>query len=152
MNLPPQYSERLWRGKVAARDITVTASRSSGAGGQNVNKTSTKVEIRFSIENAVCLSPREKEILRRWLNHKRPSLYSEVQDSIVITDSTTRSQHTNRERALEKLNELITRALTPVRRRIETKTPFSQKRKRLDSKKRDSKIKAGRKKHSGNYD
>lgn len=124
-----------WRGHAPRSDIRISASRSSGPGGQNVNKTSTKVEVRFPIYDAHCLSQYEKILLRDWITAKKPSHYSRTEDAIVVTDSSTRSQNLNKEHAVQKLNTLITQALTPKIPRIKTKKPSSADRKRLSSKK-----------------
>lgn len=133
-----------FRGSVPDSDYEFSASRSQGAGGQNVDKRSTKAVIRFQIGDAGCLSEVEKSRLRIWIKGKRPSLYIEADDSILVSDSTSRTQGTNRANAVRKLEALIMSALEPKKERIPTEKPKSADEKRLSEKKRRSKILSSR--------
>lgn len=115
------------------KEITYKAVRSSGAGGQNVNKVSTKVIISFSPINSLGLNNYEKELIQQKLNTK-----ISVEGTILITSSQTRSQLKNKEIALNKLFELLQAALKVQEKRIATKIPKRVIKKRLEDKKNQS--------------
>ncbi|MBN1250766.1 MAG: aminoacyl-tRNA hydrolase [Bacteroidales bacterium] len=82
------------------------ASRSSGAGGQNVNKVNTKIELRFDVQNSKLLTQEEIEIIKVKLSGKL------TQDFIlIITDQTTRSQLKNKENTIERFYQIIENSL-----------------------------------------
>ncbi len=111
-------------------EITVTASRSSGPGGQNVNKVSTKVTLRFSITATGRLSEAQKERVTEKLKN-----IVNRDGTIVIHEETQRSQAANRKRVIEKFAALLRRALAVPKKRIPTRVGRTQKQKRLDDKK-----------------
>ena len=115
------------------KEITYKAVRSSGAGGQNVNKVSTKVIISFSPINSLGLNDFEKELIQQKLNTK-----ISVEGTILIASSQTRSQLKNKEIALNKLFELLQAALKVQEKRIATKIPKRVIKKRLEDKKNQS--------------
>jgi len=115
--------------------------RSSGPGGQNVNKTSTGVRLRFNLEKSHIFTPEEKEKIKNALKNK----INENRE-ILIENEETRSQFQNRNKAYEKLIELLTEALKEEKERIPTKVPESAKMKRVDDKKKVSEKKNLRKK------
>jgi ribosome-associated protein len=102
------------------RDFTpewiFSASRSSGPGGQNVNKVSSKMELRFHILNSQLLSESEKEILSEKLTNKINN-----EGFLVLTCQTSRSQLTNKEEVIEKFYALLSKALKPRKKRVPTK-------------------------------
>jgi len=114
--------------------------RSRGPGGQNVNKVSSGVHIRFDIHASDL--PEEIKAKLLSLNDKRIT----PQGIIIIKAMTFRSAAKNREDGLERLAELIRRALRPVKKRKPTRPTRASKERRLDSKDRRSSIKALRKK------
>lgn len=116
------------------------ATRSSGPGGQNVNKVSSKVELRFNVNNSQILSAEEKFILCGKLSNKLNKL-----DELVLVAQTDRSQLKNKEKVIEKFYALIEKALTPTRKRFKTKPSRSSVEKRLESKRVLASIKANRK-------
>jgi len=111
-------------------EIEFQFSRSSGKGGQNVNKVETKVEIHWNINNSKAFSEEEKEKIKEAL----ASRISQEGD-LIIRSEEERSQLKNRKIVLEKLNEIIKEALKPEEERIPTKVPRASKAERLKEKK-----------------
>jgi len=124
-----------------SKEIKITASRSSGPGGQNVNKVNTKVEIRLNIAGSLLLSDEEKLILLTKLANKINS-----NGEIIITSQSERTQLANKEAAIHKLNRMISNALKVKKKRRPTKVPKAAKEKRLQTKHINSEKKENRKK------
>jgi len=116
-------------------------SRSSGPGGQNVNKVNSKVELRFDIHNSSLLTDDQKEILLVKLATKITS-----EGILSVISQRDRSQLANKEDAIEKLYLLISKALKPVIRRKKTKPTKTSVEKRLIGKRIKSEIKQNRQK------
>jgi len=122
------------------KEVNYRTSRSGGAGGQNVNKVSTKVELMFDVENSTILSDRQKTIVLEKLTNRIS------QDGILLLKcDETRSQLTNKEIVFERFVSLIKASLTPVKKRRPTKPSKSSIRKRLSNKKKLSEKKSNRK-------
>jgi len=121
-------------------EFVFQASRSGGAGGQHVNKVSTKVELRFNITNSVLLNDEEKTIIAGKLMNKINNL-----GELILVSQTERSQLKNKEKVIEKFYMLLVRALTPRKKRVETKPTRASVEKRLESKRILAKLKANRK-------
>jgi ribosome-associated protein len=120
-------------------DLEVSFSRSGGSGGQNVNKVSSKVLLRFHLERCAVLTPGAKSRLRAAC----PSRLTDDGDLLVTSDR-ERDQHRNLEEAKEKLAALIRAALVPPTPRRKTKPTLGSKKRRLAEKSRRSDIKQGR--------
>lgn len=123
------------------KEIKITASRSSGPGGQNVNKVNTKVEIRLNIASSLLLSDEEKLILLNKLANK-----INANGELIVTSQSERTQLANKEAAIHKLNRMISNALKVKKKRRPTKVPKAVKEKRLLEKHYKSEIKENRKK------
>lgn len=114
-------------------------SRSGGPGGQHVNKVATKAELRFRIDDADWISERVRARLRR-LQARRINSDGEL----VIMSSRYRSQSRNVEDCIEKLRACLLGASQQRKRRIPTAPTKASKRRRLESKRRQSERKSGR--------
>jgi ribosome-associated protein len=110
-------------------EFVFSASRSSGPGGQNVNKLNTRIELRFSIPNSRLLSEREKELLMDKLANKINN-----DGDLLLFAQSKRTQMMNKKEAADKFYNLISKALTPRTERISTKPTVASVNKRLDEK------------------
>ncbi len=116
-------------------------SRSSGPGGQNVNKVNSKVEVRFDVQNSILLNDEQKEIILQKLSGKINS-----EGFLCVVSQKDRSQLLNKEDAIRKLYLLIEKALKPIKPRKKTRPTKSSVEKRLTSKRIKSDIKQNRQK------
>lgn len=122
-------------------ELSFKAIRSSGSGGQHVNKVSSKVELHFFIEQSSYLSNNQKQRLLRSLKTRLTK-----DNELVLQCDESRSQHKNKELVVKRFFELIKKGLFVPKKRKPTKIPKSVIRKRLKSKKIRSERKANRKK------
>jgi ribosome-associated protein len=131
----------LRNGKDLSSEFTFNTSRSSGAGGQNVNKVNTKVELRFSISNSQILSEGEKSILMEKLASRITT-----DGELIVVSQDERTQLRNKLNCIEKFYELINKALTPRKKRKPTRPTKASQEKRIDKKRQKSVKKELRKK------
>jgi ribosome-associated protein len=117
-------------------EITYKTSRSGGAGGQHVNKVSTKVELIFNVSASKILDDVQKELIAEKLNKR---LDSEGVLHVIVQSE--RSQLRNKKIALEKFHELITLCFVVQKKRKPSKVPRAVKEKRLLNKKIKAEIK-----------
>lgn len=121
-------------------DFVFSASRSGGPGGQNVNKVSTKVELRFSLILTTYFSEKEKEILFIKLKNKINN-----EGELILVSQSERSQLMNKSVITERFYDLVSAALTIPKKRRATRPSLSSKLKRLNDKKSHGIIKKNRK-------
>jgi ribosome-associated protein len=121
-------------------EAILKAVRSSGSGGQNVNKVSTKIELQFNVNHSNGLDDAEKTLLIDSLNTRLTK-----NNVLILQCDESRSQLKNKQIVKERFLEIINEALTVQKERIPTKTPKAVKRKRLKNKKQVSQKKANRK-------
>ena len=129
----------LFKKLIPDSEIIFSFARSSGAGGQNVNKTSTKAILHWSVGNSSVYTLDEKNRIRKKLSNRLNN-----DDEIVIMAEEERSQFQNRLNAVERLQNEVNDALVIPKRRRATKPTYSSKLKRLEGKKKHSTVKKSR--------
>ena len=124
---------------VPESEISESFSRSGGKGGQNVNKLSTKAEVRWNVDHSLAFTDEEKEkikyVLKNRINKK---------GELVVISQEERSQFQNRKLAVERLNRLVSSALIQENERIPTGPTRASKERRLEEKRRQKEKKASR--------
>lgn len=123
------------------KELKFKAIRSSGVGGQHVNKVSSKVELFFNLQNSSEFSEEEKELLSLKLKSKLTK-----ENILLLSCDESRSQHKNKEIVINRFLELIKHSLKVPKKRKATKPSKSSIQKRLDKKKKTAFKKAFRKK------
>mgnify|MGYP000427149779 CR=1 FL=1 len=122
-------------------ELNFKAVRSSGSGGQNVNKVSSKIELAFNLSESEALKDEEKDRLMTKLSHRLTK-----ENVLILQCDESRSQHKNKELVIKRFLEIIKKGLIVPKKRVPTKIPKSVIRKRLKNKHNLSVKKATRKK------
>jgi len=122
-------------------EVSLKAIRSSGSGGQNVNKVSTKIELQFDVLNSLELNQEEKTLILENLKSRLTK-----NGILILQCDESRSQLKNKQLIKQRFFEILKDALIVDKERIPTKTPKSVKRKRLKLKKKNAEKKANRRK------
>ncbi len=124
-----------------SKEFEFQTSRSSGPGGQNVNKVETRVTLKFRVSSSELLEQREKDrLLLKWKNKLN------TENAILISTEKHRSQLRNREEAIKIFRQLVEKAFTDPKPRKKTKPSKGAIQERLTSKKKHSDKKANRRK------
>lgn len=122
-------------------EVQFKAIRSSGSGGQHVNKVSTKIELRFNLLKSTILTETHKELLLKTISERLTK-----EHIIILHCDETRSQHRNKELVVRRLLDILNRGLIEPKMRKPTKLPRAVKLKRLKNKKQQSDKKVARRK------
>ena len=123
------------------KELKFRTSRSSGSGGQHVNKVATRVELIFDLTHSEVLTSEQKELLQKSLKNRLTK-----DGLLIISSQSSRSQLRNRKKTLEKFDQVITEGLIPEKERKEVKTLQSEPKKRLKQKRQHAEKKSARKK------
>ncbi|RLV56781.1 aminoacyl-tRNA hydrolase [Aeromicrobium phragmitis] len=132
-------TRRHGRIRLPEEELSWRFSRSSGPGGQHVNTSDTRAEVRWSLASSTILDDDEKD---RATQRLRSRLTSD--GVLAVASSRYRSQHRNREAARVRLEELVTEAVAPVAKRKPTRKSRAADQRRLDAKRRRSDLKRSR--------
>lgn len=125
--------------EIPSSEYSITYVRSSGPGGQKVNKTSSKAELRWSVGGSETFTDEEKELIRAHCNNRINKA-----DEIVLHNKEQRSQVQNRQNVIDILHTLVRKALTPEAERVATRPSLGAKKRRVDDKTKRGKIKKER--------
>ncbi|KPE51937.1 alternative ribosome rescue aminoacyl-tRNA hydrolase ArfB [Chryseobacterium indologenes] len=122
-----------------SKELSFKTSRSSGAGGQNVNKVETAVTVLWKVAETEFFNDDQKELIQQKLKNR-----INADGFLFLTVSESRTQLMNKNKAIEKITNLVNKALIVPKKRTATKPSKAQKQKRLDNKKKLSDKKENR--------
>lgn len=122
-----------------SKELSFKTSRSSGAGGQNVNKVETSVTVLWNVESSEFFNDDEKVLIQNKLKNR-----INAEGFLFLTVSESRTQLMNKNKAIEKILEIVNKSLIVPKKRVATKPSKAQKEKRLDTKKKLSDKKENR--------
>lgn len=122
---------------IPERELEIGFARAGGPGGQHVNTSATKVELRFDVEGSPSLSEEQKERIRAALGKRMTA-----EGVLVLSASEHRSQARNRDAVVARFANLLADALRPRRRRKRTRPPRAANQRRLEQKRRRAERKA----------
>lgn len=123
------------------QELTFKSVRSSGSGGQHVNKVSSKVELSFNLNTSLALNDAQKQRVKQKLKHRLTKDYV-----LILQCDQSRSQHRNKDLVIKRFLDLIKFGLLIPKRRLPTKVPKAVIRKRLNNKRKRSEKKMNRRK------
>jgi ribosome-associated protein len=123
-----------------SKELSFKTSRSSGAGGQNVNKVETSVTVLWNVSGSEFFNEDQKNLIQNKLKNR-----INAEGFLFLTVSESRTQLMNKNKAIEKILEIVGKALIVPKKRVATKPSKNQKQKRLDTKKKISEKKENRK-------
>lgn len=126
---------------IPEHELEVSTSRSGGAGGQHVNKTETRVTIRWNVHKSMALNSEQKDRILQKLAHRLTA-----EGELIVHNSSSRSQQHNKEQALIQLADAITKALHIPKKRMKTRISHATKESRLHEKKHHGEVKKMRRK------
>lgn len=121
---------------IPSHELEITASRAGGPGGQHVNKTDSKITVRWNVPRTIALDIFQKDLVLKNLQHKLTT-----EGDLIVHYSASRSQHQNREMALKNLADEVRKALFVPKKRMATKASKAIKESRLQQKSQRSLIK-----------
>ena len=127
---------------IPEHELEITTSRSGGAGGQHVNKTDTRITIRWNVKNTQVLSPEQKERVLEKIQSRLT-----VDGDLIIHNSESRSQQHNRKMALAQLAHVVHKALHIPKKRMKMRISKGAQESRLQAKTHRSSIKKMRSKN-----
>ncbi|UMQ44020.1 aminoacyl-tRNA hydrolase [Chryseobacterium sp. Y16C] len=122
-----------------SKELSFKTSRSSGAGGQNVNKVETSVTVLWKVAASEFFTDEQKDLIQNKLKNR-----INAEGFLFLTVSESRTQLMNKNKAIEKILEIVDKALFIPKKRVATKPSKAQKQKRLDTKKKLSDKKENR--------
>ncbi len=121
---------------IPANELEITTSRAGGPGGQHVNRTDTRITVRWNVSTTIALTDEQKQ---RVMQNLQSRLTSE--GDLIVNNSASRSQQQNKEAALNQLAHEVRRALYVPKVRMKTRVPKAAKETRLREKSRRGEIK-----------
>jgi ribosome-associated protein len=121
------------------KELNFKTSRSSGAGGQNVNKVETSVTVLWKVDESEFFNERQKALIQEKLKNR-----INAEGFLFLTVSESRTQLMNKNKAIEKILDIVNKSLIVPKTRIATKPSRAKKEKRLDTKKKISEKKENR--------